>query len=313
MFRLVRVVKGNYLGVLGVPSIANSVSSQHFLLVSTGRRRRLLAQGVKFKEGRVAATGPKVAIPAGYGGYFELLSEDGRATKSIESVAELARRFPDSVLVREDLRAFVSRSDDAEAVRERSRIIARGETLILVGEVMAVKAGQQGSKEKFLRCLDAKGENVYLPCEMRGCKFSAVAKEGNISGVHTAGNLLNKRPPFMARLVHGDGPASPSSAREQQQQQELRILATLDEECLYGLVLGKDSTKVVSLPASALLKVQAASNGEELETNRPEMARLVERCRERAEALADAMTIHDIAFARDIRLNGGGINNSKFG
>ncbi len=31
--RLVRVVKGNYLGVLGVPSIANSVSSQHFLLV----------------------------------------------------------------------------------------------------------------------------------------------------------------------------------------------------------------------------------------------------------------------------------------
>ncbi len=73
----------------------------------------MLAQGVKFKEGRgssgpngtspvvVSASGPKVAIPASYPGYFEILSEDGRATKAIESVAELARRMPDSVLVRQ--------------------------------------------------------------------------------------------------------------------------------------------------------------------------------------------------------------------
>ncbi len=279
-FRLVRVVKGNYLGVLGVPSLANSVSCQHVLLVNAGRRRRLLAQGVRFKDGgaRVAATGQKVAVPAGYPGYFEILSEDGRSARTIESVAELCRRFPDSVLVREDLRAFVSRSDDVDALRERSRIITRGETLILVGEVLAVKnggnggggggggGGNFGSKERFLRCLDASGENVYLPHDLRGCRFSAVAKEGNISGVHTAGNLLNKRPPFMARLVHGDGPVQPggSSSSSSGFVPELRILTSLEEECLFGLLLGKDSSRVLPLPVGALIKVQAAANTDEL-------------------------------------------------
>ncbi len=55
---------------------------------------------------------------------------------------------------------------------------------------------------KFLRCLDRNGENIYLPVDMKG-RFSAIAKEDNISGVHSAENLLNKRLPLMARLVHG--------------------------------------------------------------------------------------------------------------
>ena len=33
------------------------------------------------------------------------------------------------------------------------------------------------------RCFDKDGENVYLPYEQKG-KFSAIAKEENISGVH---------------------------------------------------------------------------------------------------------------------------------
>ena len=60
--------------------------------------------------------GPKLAIPTGYDGYFEILSEDGRAVKCIENVPELARRFPDSVLVRENFKALVSKSDDLNAI-----------------------------------------------------------------------------------------------------------------------------------------------------------------------------------------------------
>ena len=60
--------------------------------------------------------GPKLAISTGYDGYFEILSEDGRAVKCIENVPELARPFPHSVLVRENFKALVSKSDDLNAI-----------------------------------------------------------------------------------------------------------------------------------------------------------------------------------------------------
>ena len=116
--------------------------------------------------------GPKLAIPTGYDGYFEILSEDGRAVKCIESVPELARRFPDSVLVRQDFKALVSKSDDLHAItghhhqgapgstsstcttssgesgnnspaavtQSTVRTVQNGETLILVGEVKSGKS-----------------------------------------------------------------------------------------------------------------------------------------------------------------------------
>ena len=117
-------------------------SLQILLLVNLGKRRRLLAQCVKFKEGsrKVAAVGQKISIPADYDGYFEILSEDGRSVRCIESVAELSRRFPDSVLVREGVRALVGRGDDVDALAKEAaggtRTIAEGETLILVGEAV---------------------------------------------------------------------------------------------------------------------------------------------------------------------------------
>jgi hypothetical protein len=73
-------------------------------------------------------------------------------------------------------------------------VVETGETLILVGEV----TGSGNNGPKFLRCLDKNGENIYLPVDLRG-RFSAIAKEDNISGVHTPENLLNKRLPLMAR------------------------------------------------------------------------------------------------------------------
>jgi len=143
-----------------------------------------------------------VSVPEEYRGFFEILSEDGRAARCMESVVELARRFPDSVLVREAIPsgAFVSNSDDVDAVvkAKATTPVAAGETLILVGEAQT-RTGK--TPAKFLRCFNSKGDNVFLPFDLVGpLRFSAVAKEANISGVHTVANLLkNKRPPFMAR------------------------------------------------------------------------------------------------------------------
>ena len=57
----------------------------------------------------------------------------------------------------------------------------------------------------MFRCIDSEGENIYLGLEMKG-RFSALAKEENISGVHNIKNLMKKRLPLMARIAHGAAP-----------------------------------------------------------------------------------------------------------
>ena len=169
---------------------------------------------------------------------------------------------------------------------------------------------------RYLRCFAENGENVFLPHDLRG-NFSAVAKEDNISGVHTAANLLNKRLPVMARLV-----PNPSASSTQNQipvtsnnggtlkttstfANEMRMLAALDEDFIVGLVLSqgnKECNQVVPIPLPALIKVHSPSNHEDV-CKMPEFERLVERCQELSQDIVDKMTVHDIGYARDLRLS----------
>lgn len=278
--QVAKVVKGQYLNV-GVSTISSPALCSTLLLGHTPRRPCLIAQCVKFKDGkRVVAVGPKLSIPETYDGYFEILSEEGRSVRCIESVSELARRFPESVLVRDNIKAFVSKSDDIETLHEKSRTILTGEILILVGEVLGVKGKNQ---TRYLRCFDAEGENVYLPYELKGARFSALAKEENISGVHTIANLAKKRLPLMVRLAHGSPPlanggagaSSNKSAGGQQFVPELRLLARSDEELLMGVPLCKESQPVY-LPLGVSLKLQPLVNFEYV-SGMGEVSRLLEK------------------------------------
>jgi len=274
-----KVVKGQYLN-LGVSTLSSPSLNSNVLVASAGRKTRVIAQCVKFKDGKkVIPVGPKLAIPESYEGFFEILSEDGRCVRCIENVSELARRFPDSVLVRENIKAFVSKSDDIETIQDKSRIIQNGEVLILVGEVLGVKGKSQ---TRFLRCFDKEGENIYLPYDQKG-KFSAIAKEENISGVHNIKNLQKKRLPLMVRLAFGSAPVGLKSA--QLFLPELRLLSRVDEEALVALPLTKESS-VVSLPSTAMLKLQPALNHDYV-TGMNEVSRLVERALSQMAELAD--------------------------
>lgn len=181
---VVRIVKGQYCN-LGVSSLSNPGLQSTILLTNLGKVKRLLGQSIKFKDNnkRVVPVGPKLAIPNTYEGFFELLSEDGRSVRCIESVSELIRRFPDAVLVREAVRAFVSKSDNVDTIEDQCRQVQVGETLLLVGEVRPSTTNMTptSTNKRFLRCFDKNGENVYLPHDLKG-KFSAIAKEDNISG-----------------------------------------------------------------------------------------------------------------------------------
>lgn len=282
---VIKITKGQY-GGLGVPTLPAPGLQSTVLLVSAGRRRKIVAQAVKIKEGRrVVGVGPRLAIPDTYSGYFEILSEEGRAVRGIESVAELARRCPDEgALVREAIRGIACKVDDESGlvVPEGSRTLAAGETVVTAGEVALPGRG------RFLRCIDCHGDNVLLAIDQRG-RFSAFAREDNISGVHTARALLSKRLPLTVRLVHGQPPRGLKSTS--QFLPELRLLSTFEEEHVFALPLQREGA-AVALPLAAPLKLVKARNDECLRSMQ-EFTRLVERASRLVADVADRAHVLD--------------------
>lgn len=282
---VIKITKGQY-GGLGVPTLPAPSLQSTALLVSAGRRRKIVAQAVKIKEGRrVVGVGPRLAIPDSYAGYFEILSEEGRAVRGIESVNELCRRCPEEgALVRETVRGIACRVDDESGivVPEGTRTLAAGETIVTAGEVSLPGRG------RFLRCVDCRGESVLLGMEQRG-RFSAVAREDNISGVHTARALLSKRLPLTVRLVHGQPPRGLKSSS--QFVPELRLLSTFEEEHVFALPLQREGA-AVALPLAAPLKLVKARNEEALRSMQ-EFTRLVERASRLVADVADRAHVLD--------------------
>lgn len=120
--------------------------------------------------------GPKVLIPETYPGYFELLSEDGRSTRCIDNVLDLSRKPNLRVLVRETFRC-----------NHLMKTVHAGEILTTMYD-----------NGKYLKCKTLKDEVINLPLEAKA-KFSPIAKEDSISGVHSVKNLLKKRLPVIVR------------------------------------------------------------------------------------------------------------------
>ncbi|XP_014477294.1 PREDICTED: uncharacterized protein LOC106745840 [Dinoponera quadriceps] len=280
---VIKITKGQY-GGLGVPTLPAPSLQSTALLVSAGRRRKIVAQAVKIKEGRrVVGVGPRLAIPDSYTGYFEILSEEGRAVRGIESVSELSRRCPEEgALVRETLRGIGCRVDDGIVVPEGTRTLPAGETIVTAGEVALPGRG------RFLRCVDCRGDSVLLGMEQRG-RFSALAREDNISGVHTARALLSKRLPLTVRLVHGQPPRGLKSSS--QFVPELRLLSTFEEEHVFALPLQREGA-AVALPLAAPLKLVKARNEEVLRAMQ-EFTRLVERASRLVADVADRAHVLD--------------------
>ncbi|KAJ8673737.1 hypothetical protein QAD02_004999 [Eretmocerus hayati] len=330
---VIKITKGQY-GGLGVPTLPAPSLQSTALLISAGRRRKIVAQAVKIKEGRrVVGVGPRIAIPDSYVGYFEILSEEGRAVRGIESVAELARRCPEEgALVREPVRGLGCKLDDTSChspthhsspnhhhhlhhhnntgttlsnsstnssstnssnsssggnmlvvVPEGSRNLNPGDTIAVLGEV------QLPGRGRFLRCVDCRsGEHVLLPMEARA-RFSALAREDNISGVHTARALLSKRLPLTVRLVHGQPPRGLKSAS--QFLPELRLLSSFEEEHVFALPLQREGA-ALALPLAAPLKLVRPRNDDALRAM-PEFARLVERAARLVADVADRAHVLD--------------------
>lgn len=209
--------------------------------------------------------GHKVLIPETYPGYFELLSEDGRSVRCIDSTLELSKRRNLRVLVRETFRC-----------NHNSKTVHAGEIITTISD-----------NGKYLQCRTLKDEIINLPMEGK-TKFSPFAKEDSISGVHCVKNLLQKRMPVIVRLVHGTAPKGLKTPFVP----ELRLLGCVEVDRIFALPLQKD-TDLIAVPLNAKLKLQRAKNMEQLE-NFIEFSRFLEKSQRLLAEARDRLQIVDV-------------------
>jgi len=127
----------------------------------------------------VVSTGHNYSMPLAYGGWFEVLSEDGKSIEPVSTVAELAALWPPQCVVREPLRAIVcsgSKHDNPDHLGttrlDRTRTVKTGECLALrdiveatvetTSHVAEVNAGEQAHTKQYLRCVDTVGDSIFL-------------------------------------------------------------------------------------------------------------------------------------------------------
>ena len=315
-----KITKGQ-LEDINTSSISSS-SSKSVCFWSKFKTLQISANCVKFKESRTSIPGsvcskaviygPKFFISQDYDGYFEILSEEGRSVKCIESVAELAKMFPESCLIRESIKVYLSKTDDSDLVSDKTRTLTPGETLKLINSERSSPliyspsnhssssssfssspspsssptsscsptqsqpvilssyssysfssssssspnpksslSEAQSSRYRYLKCQTSKGELVFLNLKFKG-KFSPIAKEDSISGVHKVSTLLTKRLPLMVRLVHGSPIADFKSWIP-----EMRLFEVLEEDILVAMPLNQDYTgsSLVQVPLDLPLKL----------------------------------------------------------
>jgi len=130
----------------------------------------------------VVSTGHNCSMTMSYGGWFEVLSEDGKAIQPISTVAELTALWPPECVVREPVRVIVcsgAKHDNPDHLRttrlDQTRTVMAGEWLALrdvveatletashVDETTSAPGGDSTQTKQYLRCVDAVGDSIFL-------------------------------------------------------------------------------------------------------------------------------------------------------
>ena len=249
---VVRVTKGQYRNI-GVTKSLNGSLYVH----SVQGVRCVVAECIKVRDGKraVATSNQKYAVPLSYQGWFEVLSEDGKAIKPIPSVHDLHRIFPHSCLVRDNIKAYITK-DNGQLTLDRVRTVHVGEVLRLDCDVaLAVSSNRGLVQRRLLRCIDSAGEAVFFTFEQKGA-FSPIAGHANISGVHNLRKLLEKfRLPICVRLVHGSVPGK----LQRHFTKVFRLLSAYSNQTAFVCPLKRDA-KMVPISTRESIKIVGATN-----------------------------------------------------
>ncbi|OWF54398.1 uncharacterized protein LOC110445145 [Mizuhopecten yessoensis] len=254
-----KITKGQFHN-LGVSKIPLRKFHQDVVVHSIKTGVKVLAHSVSRFEARdgrtskIVALDQRLSIPLSYNGWFELLSEDGRSARPIDSVYRLAREFPSKCLVRQNLKGYMS-NEDGKLTFDKSKVIPAGEQLTLAGTVNG-----PGDRVKFLRCTDSKGVVLYLSFDQQGT-FTPIANPGDVSGVFMFKDIVKVfRLPLTVKLVMGVWPkVDPSKFTGY-----MRLDWTYTDETAFLCPLDKHSIRITPVPTEVPLKLNPVQNMEEI-------------------------------------------------
>ncbi|KAL8596167.1 hypothetical protein ACOMHN_021207 [Nucella lapillus] len=261
-----RVVKGSYMTI---GSSKFSLQKQHHEIYvhSVKMGVKVLAHCVKRMDiqgprrgqvySRLYSTDQRLTVPLTYQGWFELLSEDGKSARPIISVPELAKIFPARCLVRENIKAYSS--NEGRMTFDKTKVIPAGEQLKLCGE-LSLPSPSQAVKVKLLRCIDSKGDNVFLSFDQKGL-FTPISGENDFTGVFNIRDIVRRfRLPLTVKLVQGVRPRVPDSKFTG----IIRLDWVYTEETAFVCPLEKNHVRLLPVPCDVALQMVAATNQEEL-------------------------------------------------
>ena len=203
----------------------------------------------------------RLSIPLTYKGWFELISENGRSAKPIDSVRELARCFPNisNVLVRQNVKAYLITDSDGKLTFDKTRVVIAGEQLKLIGDFSMQAPGSEG-KVRMLKCVDCKGDNVYLSFDQKGV-FTPIASQNDVTGVFLIKTILHRfRLPLTVKLVQGVWPKVDNNRFTGL----IRLDWTYTEETAFVCPLDRNVTRIFPIPTEVNLRLVTATNNNEL-------------------------------------------------
>ncbi|XP_045159842.2 uncharacterized protein LOC123525136 [Mercenaria mercenaria] len=266
-----RVVKGQFMNI--GTSKFNPLKKLHqdVLVHSIKTGLKVLGHSVTKVESRDRRTTrlvpleQRLSIPVTYKGWFELLSEDGRSIKPIESVQELAKLFPkvNNVLVRQNLKAYLVNDTDGKMTFDKTKIVIAGEQLKVLGEVpLQLPAGME-RKVRLLKCVDSKGENVFLSFDQRAL-FTPIAGGDDVMGVFMIKDVIHKfRLPLTVKLIQGVWPKVDSTRFTGL----IRLDWAYTDETAFVCPLDRNTPRIYPIPTEVSLRLVTAVNNSELKDN----------------------------------------------
>lgn len=266
-----KVIKGQFMNIGASKFNPLKKLHQDVLIHSIKTGLKVLGHSVAKVESRDRRTTrlvpleQRLSIPVTYKGWFELLSEDGRSVKPIDSVLDLAKLYPkvSNVLVRQNIKAYLVNDTDGKLTFDKTKIVIAGEQLKVLGEVpLQFPSGKEG-KLRLLKCTDSKGENVFLSFDQKGL-FMPIASDGDVMGVFMIKDVIHKfRLPLTIKLIQGVWPKVDTNRFTGM----IRLDWAYTDETAFICPLDRNTPRIYPVPTQVNLRLVTATNNNELKDN----------------------------------------------
>ncbi|XP_052776717.1 uncharacterized protein LOC128214335 [Mya arenaria] len=266
-----KVVKGQFMNIGASKFSPLKKLHQDVLVHSIKTGFKILGHSVARIDSRdrrthkLVALEQRLSIPVTYKGWFELVSENGRSAKPIDTVMELARQFPtvNNVLVRQNVKAYLVNDRDGKMTFDATKVVIAGEQLKIIGDYTIDTPVSLPGKVRLLKCKDIKGDDLYLSFDQTGL-FTPIASATDVAGVFLIKDIMHRfRLPLTVKLIQGVWPKVDSNRFTGL----IRLDWAYTDENAFVCPLDRNVPRIFPIPTEVNLRLVSAVNNEELKAN----------------------------------------------